>query len=101
MPFGGCGGALRSSSMTSSVAIDKSVQKKGVKPFRGKISDYSAFIKHSFNEYVEGAARQRRFGDIYFFGMARRIRLPNQSEFAMPARYACSDSTEELTRKLL
>jgi hypothetical protein len=35
------------------------------------------------------------------FGIARRIKLPNQSGFASPSRYAFRDSTEELTRKLL
>src|SRR5437870_9455015 len=37
----------------------------------------------------------------YHFRIGRRIKSPSQSGCATPSRYACSDSTEELTRRLL
>ena len=52
---------------------------------------------------AEATARQASSLDIthYFFGSARRIKSPSQSGCATPWRYACSDSTEEFTRRLL
>src|SRR5512132_4033542 len=35
---------------------------------------------------------------LYVFGIARRIKLPSQSGWETPERYARSDSTEEFTR---
>src|SRR5439155_7635724 len=37
----------------------------------------------------------------HLFGIARKIKSPSQTGCATPWRYARSDSTEELTRRLL
>src|SRR5215472_14090843 len=47
------------------------------------------------------ARPQQRAYRRHVFGKARRIRSPIQSGCATPERYAWSDSTEELTRRLL
>ena len=52
----------------------------------GSPSSFCDVLSANYLVYVEGAARQRRLGQIYFFGIARRIRLPSQSGFAMPSR---------------
>src|ERR1051325_838446 len=51
--------------------------------------------------YFPGAHPRRVRCPVYFLGNGRNIRSPSQSGWAIPERYARSDSTDEFTRRLL
>ncbi len=58
----------------------------------------SVFAAHDLNR-----ANLNPLVDCHYLGLgiARKIKLPSQSGFATPSRYAFNDSTEELMRRLL